>query len=290
MRGTSCVETFGLLAMLPAEALMLFDAAPGCFAGRAWWDVVLAHAVPAGAEASFLTVRSAGRVVAVLPMLRQARRLSSLTTPYSCEFVPLFAAGLDQATRVAAMAAFGTVCRRTGIVRLDALPVEWPNLADFEAGIRRAGLLVLRFDHFGNWYEDVGGLDWSGYLLGRTGALRETIRRRLRRAEKLANARFELMTRPDEMDRAAEAFEIGLPAKLERAGTVSDVQCGADAGDGGERAGAVRRVVNRDGAGRSATVGRKGGACAGAETGARRGIQGALAGDGADRVDAAAPA
>jgi hypothetical protein len=65
----------------------------------------------------------------------------------------------------------------------------------------------LRFDHFGNWYEDVGGLDWAGYLDRRPGALRETIRRRSRRAEKLPGARFDLFTRLDQMDEAAEAFE-----------------------------------------------------------------------------------
>jgi CelD/BcsL family acetyltransferase involved in cellulose biosynthesis len=76
-----------------------------------------------------------------------------------------------------------------------------------EIGAREAGLVPLRFDHFGNWYENVAGLSWSAYLLRRPGALRETIRRRLRRAEKLAGARFDLLTRADQMNQAAEAFE-----------------------------------------------------------------------------------
>jgi hypothetical protein len=65
----------------------------------------------------------------------------------------------------------------------------------------------LRFDHFGNWHEDVAGLDWAGYLARRPGALRETIRRRLRRAEKLPAARFSLLSQPADMDEAAEVFE-----------------------------------------------------------------------------------
>jgi CelD/BcsL family acetyltransferase involved in cellulose biosynthesis len=80
-------------------------------------------------------------------------------------------------------------------------------MGDLVAGARQAGLHALRFDHFGNWYEDVAGLDWPAYLQGRTGALRETIRRRLRRAEKLTHARFDLFTRPEQMDQAAELFE-----------------------------------------------------------------------------------
>jgi CelD/BcsL family acetyltransferase involved in cellulose biosynthesis len=209
MPGTSCaeVQTIAAIADLPPEALTLLDAAPGLFASRLWWHVVLSHAMPAGSAATFVLIRSAGRIVALLPMLRTGNRLSSLTTFYSCDYVPLLAAGVDPATRLAAMAAFGAFCRTCGIVRLEALPAEWDGLTDLQAGVRQSGLRLLRFDHFGNWYEDVGGLDWSAYLHRRPGALRETIRRRLRRAEKLPDARFDLFTRPDQLDRAAEAFE-----------------------------------------------------------------------------------
>jgi len=207
MRGTNCAETFASVAALPPDALALLDRAPGLFAGRAWWDVVQSHAMPAGAEASFVVIRSAGRIAALLPMLRSGRRLSSLTTPYTCEYAPLFAAELNQTDRIAAMAAFGALCRPAGRVRLDALPAEWAHLGDLETGARQAGLRILRFDHFGNWHEVVAGLDWAAYLSGRPGALRETIRRRLRRVETLPDARFDLFTQPAEMDQAVEAFE-----------------------------------------------------------------------------------
>ena len=185
MRGTGCAETFASIAALPPDALTLLDDA-GLFAGRAWWDVVLSHALPADASPAFVVIRSAGRVTALVPILRTGRRLTSLTTPYTCEYTPLFAAGLDQPARVAAMAAFGALCRPSGVARLDALPAEWAHLGDLRTGARQAGLRTLRFDHFGNWHEDVATLDWSAYLRGRPGALRETIRRRLRRAETTA--------------------------------------------------------------------------------------------------------
>ncbi|HEY0185525.1 MAG TPA: GNAT family N-acetyltransferase [Rhodopila sp.] len=209
MRGIDCAEAaaFATTASLPQAALSLLDAAGGVFSGRAWWDIVLAHAVPAGTTASLVAIGSAGRILALLPMLQSGGRLSSLTTPYTCEYTPLLAGGLDRATRIAAMAGFGRYCRPHGMVRLDALPAEWGGLSDLEAGAAQAGLSVLRFDHFGNWYEDVGGLDWTAYLLARPGALRETIRRRLRRAERLPAARFELFTRPEQMDPSTAAFE-----------------------------------------------------------------------------------
>src|SRR5208337_5116416 len=155
---------------------------------------------PSGAEACFVTVRSGDDIVALVPMLRRLGRLDSLTTPYTCEYAPLFAAGLNSASRVAAMAEFSQFCRSSGVTRLDALPVEWDGLPDLLTGVRQAGMRAARFDHFGNWHEDVSGLDWSAYLLGRPGALRETIRRRLRRAETLPEAQFALLRQPAEMD------------------------------------------------------------------------------------------
>ena len=209
MRGTcgADVTVFAAPDLLPPEAARLLDESGGIFATRPWWDAVLSHAMPAGAEAAFVAIRSAGSIVGLVPMVRVDGRLNGLTTPYTCDYTPLFASGLDRPARVAAMAAFGRFCRRQGIVRLDALPAEWDGLADLEAGARQAGLRVLRFGHFGNWYEDVAGQDWSAYLSRRSGALRETIRRRLRSTSSLPDARFDLWTQPADMDRAAAAFE-----------------------------------------------------------------------------------
>jgi CelD/BcsL family acetyltransferase involved in cellulose biosynthesis len=200
------IETFATVGALPPEALTLLDGG-GLFDTHEWWNVVLAHAMPPASDALFVVVRALGRVVAIVPMLRTGRRLCSLTTPYTCVYQPVIAPGLDEPARVMAMAAFGRLGRSSGVVRLDALPRAWIGLADLEAGSRRAGLVPLRFDHFGNWSEDVTGLAWSSYLLRRPGALRETIRRRLRRAEKIPEARFDLYTSPQQMDAAAKVFE-----------------------------------------------------------------------------------
>lgn len=209
MRGTcgADIATFATADALPADARRMLDDAPGFFATGLWWQVVLSHAMPVAAKASFIVVRSRGQAVAVAPMLQSAGRLDSLTTPYTCEYTPLFTPGLDQPTRIEAMATLCRLYRSRGITRLDALPAEWDGLPDLQAGSRIAGLRALRFDHFGNWHEDVAGETWDAYLLRRPGALRETIRRRLRKAEKLPQAMFEVLTRPEEMDRAAAAFE-----------------------------------------------------------------------------------
>lgn len=211
MRGTSCadptVETFATVEALPPQALTLIDGADDLFDSMPWWRVVLAHAVSPGSTVIFVVVRSRGDVIAVLPMLLSGAGLSSLTTPYTCVYRPFFAVGATHPVRIAAMAAFARFCRGHGTVRLDALPAEADMIAVLEAGSRQAGLVALRFNHFGNWFEDVEGLTWVAYLARRPGALRATIRRRLQRAEKVPDARFALLTDPDQMAEAATAFE-----------------------------------------------------------------------------------
>ncbi len=51
-------------------------------------------------------------------------------------------------------------------------------------GFRRAGYRSVPFASFGNWFEPLRGRRWDAYLADRPGALRETIRRRMRRAER----------------------------------------------------------------------------------------------------------
>jgi CelD/BcsL family acetyltransferase involved in cellulose biosynthesis len=207
MRGTPCADvgTVGSLDALVGEADRLFDGAEGIFATRAWWRTVLGHAMPAGAEASFVVCRSGGEATGLFPMLRDSDGgLRGLTTPYTCLYAPLLASGADVA---AVFAAFGRFCAPHGVVRLDAMAAEWPHWDAALRGLREAGLRARQFDHFGNWYEDVAGLGWDGYLASRAGALRETVRRRLRRAERLADARFLVIAGGDGLDAGIAAFE-----------------------------------------------------------------------------------
>ena len=202
------VEVYATLDALPPDAASLVDSATDLFAGRAWWRTVLAAAMPSGAAAEFVACRIGGRCVALFPLLRgDDGALSGLTTLYTCLYVPLLAPGLSPAASVAVFAAFGRYCRRSATTRLDAMPAEWEGLAPLAAGVRSAGLRVLRFDHFGNWHENVAGLRWSDYLARREGSLRETIRRKLRRAERLADARFEVVTGVEGLEAGVAAFE-----------------------------------------------------------------------------------
>jgi len=199
-------EACASLDALPDDADALFAANPGLYCRHAWWRTVLAHGIPPGSEPVLLVGRVGGRSAALFPLRRDPDgALSSLTTPYTCLYQPLLDPALDAATLQRMLTAFARWCRTAAVTRLEPLDPEWPAFATCVRAARRAGLIPLRFDAFGNWHEDVHGLDWNRYLAGRPGALRETIRRRLRRAER--EARFELVRDGAGVEAGIAAYE-----------------------------------------------------------------------------------
>ncbi len=193
MHGTRSARIYDSVGTLPPEALAQLGRR-GLFSSPAWFAVVEQHAIPPGARPGYVLAQDGA---SVMPVLRTGRRIDALTTPYTCVYTPA----------ASAAEAFGRLCRAGGISRIDAMPAEWEGHAAFLAGLRAAGLVALPFEHFGNWSEDVTGRDWDAYLASRPGALRETIRRRLRQAERRSDARFEILAAPAEMDRAATVYE-----------------------------------------------------------------------------------
>lgn len=201
-------ETFAGLDALPAAAAALFAAAgQDLFASRLWFETCIADALPEGAAPRFVLAGTPGAPAALWPMvaLRGGRALQSLTTPYTSLYRPLFGLPLTPERLTAAGHAFGRYCRAWPAVRLDALEAEAPERAAWCAGLRRAGLSVLRFDHFGNWREDLAGRDFARYLADRPGALRETIRRKGRGAD--AGAGFALLRTPEEIGPGILAYQ-----------------------------------------------------------------------------------
>ena len=171
--------------------------------GAAWWRLVADTAMPAGSRARFVLVRQDGAPLLLLP-LRLDRRggASGLTTPYTCCFQPpcLHADRLGEA---------GLALARClpPVLRLDALDPAWDGWAPLLRGLRRGGRRHAWFAGFGNWRERLGGRNWAGYLADRPGSLRETIRRRLRHAERDPNATFRLVVDADAVPGCLAEYE-----------------------------------------------------------------------------------
>jgi hypothetical protein len=68
-------------------------------------------------------------------------------------------------------------------------------------------LVALQYAHFGNWHEEVAGLGWDDYLARRPGALRETVRRRLRRVARDAALQVECVQGGAELEAGIAAYK-----------------------------------------------------------------------------------
>lgn len=175
------------------------------FGGRAWYDALLAHALPADAE-PLVAVCGEGDA-ALLPLLRSGGRLRSLTTPYTLVWRPLPAPGADAAALRAAGRGLGRLLRGGPPARFDAMDAEAPGLEAVLAGLREAGLVLGRYRHFANWHDVLApGLGWDGYLAARPPAMRTTIGRKLARCRR--DMRFEVVAGPGaDLARGIAAYE-----------------------------------------------------------------------------------
>lgn len=203
--GAARLSVHDTLADLPAGAERLFaDPAEDLFASRLWFATLAATGQPADHAPRFLLYSADGIPVALLPLASRidGTGLTSLTGPYTLEFRPLFSSSAEARTAGMLM---GRFCRQAGCMRLDALCADAPGLACFESGLRRAGLVVWRFDHFGNWFEPVAGLSFAAYLAARPGALRSTITRKMRRAG--GRLAFSLHTHESGLEDGIAAYE-----------------------------------------------------------------------------------
>jgi hypothetical protein len=162
------------------EAAARFPAAGSAFLTPWWWRTMQAAGLADGEEALFLVAGDSDRPRAMLALRRRAGGgLDGLSGPYTCLFAPLLAPGMA-ADEIQGLGAALAPWLRAAPARFDALAGGAAWLVPFLAGLRAGGLRALRFDHFGNWHEAVGGRDWAAYLADRPGPLRETIRRRTR--------------------------------------------------------------------------------------------------------------
>jgi hypothetical protein len=182
---------------LPAEAAPFLDPAAELCATPAFLAATLAAALRPGSG----RLAVAGPVALLLRA--EGRALHALETPYTLTWRPLLAPGAAAPAIEAAGAALGALFRRRPPARLDCLAADAPGLEAFAAGLRRAGLRLLPFAHFGNRHEAIAG-GWAGYLAARPSALQNTIRRKLARAAR--EARVERISAP------GPALEAGIAA------------------------------------------------------------------------------
>jgi CelD/BcsL family acetyltransferase involved in cellulose biosynthesis len=197
---------------LPDDAVALFapidsGGTGDVYATRDWYRTIVATALPEGATPAFVLVREAGRALLLFPLQQSGSGWQSLTTPYTCLYRPLLADWVDSDAIFRAGRALARFCLAAKGLRFEALDPMWPGLASLLSGLRAGGLVALRFAHFGNWHAPIAGLDWDTYLASRSGALRQTIRRKSAKAARDKGSRLELFCGIEELERGIAAFE-----------------------------------------------------------------------------------
>jgi hypothetical protein len=196
------ITAYGRFDRLPPDAMALFGTSLDDSA--AWYRAVADAAIPQGASPCFLVIGAPP--IAVLPMLRRRGGAAALTTPYTYRWQPLTGGGRDDAALHEVGRALGGWCSRYATTRLDALDLDDPRWTPLCAGVRAAGLMPLRFAHFGNWHTSVAGLDWDAYLAARPGALRATLHRRGARLH-AAGATFRVVRESEKLPDAIGFYE-----------------------------------------------------------------------------------
>lgn len=205
------VEIFAEPDALPSDCNEILNeaAARAFFSSIPWYRNVLEHGMTEGDEALFAVCRDEGRPAAIVPLQRcsSGKELRSLTTVYSCEYEPIIGAHLNPPAIERVGHALGRFVRDWPFVRLDSMAENWAPRPHFIAGLRRAGILVRTFAHFGNWHEPVRDFSWPAYLASRTGELRTTIKRKTQKFERQPGTAIDVIEGALGVEAGIDAFE-----------------------------------------------------------------------------------
>jgi Acetyltransferase (GNAT) domain len=167
---------------LAAQALLDGPGSEQLFTSRLWLETFVSAGLPKGTEPVFLILGNDPSPQAILPCQHHAdgaASITGLTSFYSCDFKPIVGTDADRAAiaHIVGVAVSETF-RDEAVIGFDSLDSTQPDTTQFIAGLARPGRALLRYAHFGHWWEDVTGKSFTDYMAERGGALREVIRRK----------------------------------------------------------------------------------------------------------------
>ena len=141
-----------------------------------WFAALAATTLAPGEEAAVAILEEQNQPRAALMLAVDGHGMArALTAPYTSLYSVAAGNPADAEALGARLAQLGL-----GAVMLDCLDEAAPLNAAFLAGLGRSGLVSARYRHFANWREDIE--DFSAFWRRRPGQLRETVRRKSRRA------------------------------------------------------------------------------------------------------------
>ena len=213
------------LNALPAGYAALFEAAAGesFYASRPWFETLAETTREAGDELYLYGVESEGPDETPLALLvarsgasaapgipaDDPRSLAGFSTMYTTHFLPVIHPTAATSEQVAAGFAQALAAQRPAwrCLNFESLDPAEPFFPAFEAALRSAGFVVQSYSHFGNWYESTEGDSLDSFMARRPSALRNTVKRKGRKLEKMEDVRFEILTGGEDLDRAMDAYD-----------------------------------------------------------------------------------
>ncbi len=208
------------LKALPASYDELFDAAArkSFYASRPWFETLTETTREAGDAVQLYGLEDEGGRALGLLVARSGvggltggsqRALSGYSTLYTTQYLPILHP--DAVTPEAAAEGFARALaaekpswQALNFESLDPADAFFPA---FEAALQRAGFAVQSYAHFGNWYESTEGDSLESFMARRPSALRNTVKRKGRKLEKMEDVRFEILTGGEGLDAAMDAYD-----------------------------------------------------------------------------------
>jgi CelD/BcsL family acetyltransferase involved in cellulose biosynthesis len=207
------LSIFKTVEALPAEELALLarDEALDISLGPRWLSN-FERTVMAGIDGTrLLCLRRGGQVRAVLSMnvspalSRFGGTVGALSNYYTTLWAPALEDGLAGIDLVPLFDALRRESGRLPVLQFSPMDPDAPSFTVLAEGLRAAGYRVEDYVAHGNWYLPVHG-DWENYLANLTSKLRSNIKRASKKLEALG-ARTEIVSAPEDVDRAVDAYE-----------------------------------------------------------------------------------
>lgn len=200
------------LANLPdfARATLQAGVTQGIFHSLAWYENYLATAKAADVQLRFLTAQTTD-ASAVLPMQLASygrrlptRYLGGVQNYYSCLFGPTVCGQPSQPLFDQLFATLDN--NRPDVIDLHPLDRQHASFAQLSAALRHNGWWVDNYFCAGNWQLEVNGRSYAEYFAGLPSQLKNTLRRKKQALARAGNARLEIISDGNEVERLIAAY------------------------------------------------------------------------------------
>jgi len=205
------VEVYRHPREFPGDVQRLFAATEelGVDSSLTWYSNLVDTVYPDHPGVHFYVTRQTGRPVAALPVLvtqaRSGNQASSLSNFYTALYTPVLARDAGSDALLPLVLAVSSAHAPVTSFRFAPMDPDSHAYRCLAAALRAASMPTFHFYGFGNWYLQVS-TDWTAYLAGRDGKLRNTIKRT---SKKFAadGGSVEIVQGGPELERAIAAFE-----------------------------------------------------------------------------------